>query len=672
VRKNHEDHREKMRERSYKISLSSRDIAPLPSVVYPLRRQKCRLSLLNFCLEYFAPKFSKPFGRHHIQFIERLEKIITEGGKQAIAMPRGTGKTTIMIVSAIWSLFYGYRRFVVIIGATKRDALKLLRTIKAAATKNQAMSEDFPEICYPLKLLKGSALLARGQLHYGEPTEIEWTAERVKFPAIRGSSAAGAIVSTAGIGSAIRGQNDDMPDGSTARPDLVLLDDAQTQEKAVNPKSVEKLEETINSTIEGLSEDGAELAMVMSCTVIAENDMADRYLNHEIYPHWNGLRFQMLEQLPERMDLWKEYRILRNQNVDEANEFYQRHYEEMRAGALTSWPESYNSRKTSDAVQYAMNLWCDNERSFWSERQNKPLRHGNSDVRLTPETIASRCNGLEKGLVPSDAAVITHFIDVHNDVLYWGAAAWATDFTGWIVEYGTFPEQRMGYFVKGGSDVVTMKQAFAESTIDSALLRGLEFLFRDLLGREYRMEATDDKDELYIQTKLILVDTKFKPEIVEAAIRRTGSALVTPSRGVSIRATNKPLEQYEREPGMIKGRYWIEKRVKGRAFRGLHVDTNHWKTRVHEAFSLQAGERGGISLFGKKTTRHKMFSEHLCAEDVKSVASGGREVNEWKELPNRPDNHFFDVAVGLMAGASRLGIMNQAERDNQQNQRKRK
>jgi hypothetical protein len=672
MRKNRDEHREKMRERSYKLSLSNRDIAPLHPVRNPARRQQCRNSIMDFCLEYFPEKFKKPFGEHHKQFMRRLEQIIRYGGKQAIAMPRGTGKTTIMIVAAVWALVYGYRRFVMIIGATKKDATKILRAIKSSVTRNRPMGEDFPEVCHPLRLLKGSALLARGQLYYGNPTEIEWTAERIKFPAIPGSDSSGSVVVTAGIGSSIRGQNDEMPDGGTARPDLVLLDDTQTQDKAVNPNSVEKLEETINSTVEGLAGDGEELAMVMSCTVIAENDAADRYLNIEIYPHWNGLRFAMLEKFPDRMDLWKEYRVLRHKSIREADKFYELHLEEMRAGGAVSWPESYNRRDTLDALQRAMNLWCDNERSFWSERQNRPLRRGNTEVRLTPDVIRSRCNGLAKGLVPADAVAVTHFVDVHNDVLYWGAAAWAADFTGWIIDYGTFPEQRMNSFVKGGSDVATLKQTFTqESTIDGALLRGLEFLFRDLTGRQYRMEAADDVDAVYMNSKLLLADSKFKPEIVEAAIRRVGSSVIMPSRGVSVRATSKPLDQYEREPGMIKGRYWLEKRVKGRSFRGLHVDTNHWKTRVHEAFSLQAGERGGVSLWGSVPNRHKMFSEHLCAEDVRTAASGGREVNEWKELPNRPDNHFFDVAVGLMAGASRMGMMSQAERDNENRPRRR-
>jgi hypothetical protein len=38
------------------------------------------------------------------------------------------------------------------------------------------------------------------------------------------------------------------------------------------------------------------------------------------------------------------------------------------------------------------------------------------------------------------------------------------------------------------------------------------------------------------------------------------------------------------------------------------------------------------------------------------TAGRGREVNEWKLRPDRPDNHLLDCLVGCCVAASMLGV----------------
>ena len=38
------------------------------------------------------------------------------------------------------------------------------------------------------------------------------------------------------------------------------------------------------------------------------------------------------------------------------------------------------------------------------------------------------------------------FIDVQQKVLFWLVAAWEDDFTGYVVDYGTWPDQQRAYF----------------------------------------------------------------------------------------------------------------------------------------------------------------------------------------------------------------------------------
>jgi hypothetical protein len=160
------------------------------------------------------------------------------------------------------------------------------------------------------------------------------------------------MVRCVGISGKIRGKSEGRSDGSTIRPDFVVIDDVQTDDDAINPKRVKKLESKINKSIRGLVADGDSAAVVMSCTVIEPNDLADRYLNREIYPIWNGLRFAMIRQFPARADLWEKYcEIRRKESPELASRFYKTNREPMDAEAVVDWPENFDKRYASSRLE---------------------------------------------------------------------------------------------------------------------------------------------------------------------------------------------------------------------------------------------------------------------------------------------------------------------------------
>ena len=69
------------------------------------------------------------------------------------------------------------------------------------------------------------------------------------------------------------------------------------------------------------------------------------------------------------------------------------------------------------------------------------------------------------------------------------------------------------------------------------------------------------------------------------------------------------------------------------------------------------GDRGCLSLFGRKTEAHRMLAEHLTAEYRVKTQGRGRTVDEWKARPEQPDNHFFDGLVGSAVAASIQGAV---------------
>ena len=645
MNKSYEQVKAEARRASALRSLAGRDVAPLPTVRDWSRRRRACASLLEFCLAYFPEKFKKPFGKNHYALIDAFQRVISDGGKQAVAMPRGTGKTTIATVAAVWALFSARRKFVVIVAANTKEARKLLKAIVAIVGENQRLYDDFPEICAPVRALKGSALLARGQLFYGVPTNVQLAADSFRLPTIAESNASGATVAAYGVKAAIRGLSVEGADGSTVRPDFLFLDDLQTDQIAVNPRRVADLEEIVASALEGLVENGAELAMVQTCTVKAPDDFADRLLNVELQPRWNGLRFKSLESMPERMDLWREYRALWFGSEKKATAFYRKNRKEMKKGAVVSWPEAYVGQKYVDALEFYMAKWCENERAFFSEQQNTPMEASGGFAKLPAKEIAKRLNGLPRGVVPDDVVAITAAVDVHFDILYYSIVGWTADRSARVVDYGTFPKQKRAYFSKTDGGLETLKRYFPGQTADGRLYNGLVALFAELRERRIPLEHADGSGTDSRAIDRVMVDIGWKPEIVEGAIRAVDGRLFVPCKGVAVGAAKTPMRLWPKRQGRVFGFHMIEEKTQRSAFRSILVDVNYYKTRVHESFSLTPGERGAMSLWGQNAQAHRMFSEQLSAETAKLVEHASNKVVEWSPNVNRPDNHFFDTMV---------------------------
>lgn len=571
-------------------------------------------------------------------------------------MPRGTGKTTIAVVAETWAIVTGRRRFVVVVAANTKEARKLLKAVFTILSTNRELAADFPEVCYPLAKLRGSALLARGQLFYGKPTNVQINADSIRLPTIQGAKTSGATIAAYGVNAAIRGLSSENPDGSTDRPDFLFLDDLQTDAVAIKPHRVARLEETVSSTLEGLVENGAELAAVQTCTVKAPDDYSDRTLNRELYPRWNGLRFASLESMPKNMDLWRQYRAVWFDDAAEATRFYRQNKEAMNEGAVVTWPEAYAGGKLEDTLEYYMTRWCENERAFWSEQQNQPMEGGTGSVKLSAKEIAAKINGFPRRVLPDDCFKLTAAVDVHADVLYWSIVAWNEYFTARVVDYGTFPEQKRSYFQKNDGGLETLKRRFPDSTADGRVQRGLEFLFYELKDSAFQTENEGEKSDSR-RIDRILVDVGWKPEVVENAIRVVDPRLVTPAKGVAILAKKAPMRAWPKNPGRAFGWHLIDEKTANGAFRTILADVNYWKTRVHESFSLTPGEKGSASLFGNDRRAHRMFSEHCAAETAKLVEYATNKVVEWSPNVNRPDNHYFDTLVYNFAAASSLGLL---------------
>jgi phage terminase large subunit GpA-like protein len=203
-----------------------------------------------------------------------------------------------------------------------------------------------------------------------------------------------------------------------------------------------------------------------------------------------------------------------------------------------------------------------------------------------------------------------------------------------------------------------LQKRFTGTKRHAAIQAGVEWLLGDLLQRAWR--TTEDTD---IFVERILVDTGYCYREIEAAIMRIRSPIVTPSKGVGITAKNKPIAEYIDKVGERRGQHWIYSKIGKRRYPVLRIDTNFWKTDIHDSFGMQIGDRGGLSLWGDSNKTHQMFAEHLASEKVVEVTACENKIYEWSENITGGDNHYFDCIVGCAAAASFIGIKKPHEQD---------
>lgn len=655
----YERHKERARSRQADISASGRDIAPLPAIANPRRRRAAGKGLEAFCLTYAPGVFFLPFSADHRKVIAKLETAVRDGGQFGVAMPRESGKTSLCLFAALWAVLYGYRKFVVLIGANESKAGQLLEDVQEILQGSPDLIADFPESVYPFSLIGNTPQKARGQLHDGKLTDISIKEGRIQFPKIPKSKASGArLVITGLTGGGIRGLHKIGPDGSWDRPDLVILDDPQTDASARSREQNRVIVKLISGAVLGMGgAHGKRIACVMPCTVIEPGDAVEQMLE---LPKWKAERCQRMYSFPANTKLWDEYAKLRSEdflaekagqeNPHKARAFYDANRAAMDEGAVVAWPEQFNDDELS-AVQHAMNLMIDDPESFWAEHQNQPrprATEGNTIV-LDPRAIAAKLTHLPLCVVPMEATRLTAFIDVQSNVLAYAVCAWDERFSGSVILYGHWPKQGRSYFRR--SEVSpSFAEAYPGYSLEAAIYKALADLTDMLLGRHYLRDQTGEP----LRIEKCLIDTGYNEQAVTQFCRQTPfGSVVLASKGIGITAAKVPMSEWPKRDGETRGlNYVVRMTGKGRAAR---IDTNFWKTFVALRWQTPFGSPGCLALYGDRPADHQMFADHCAAETAVEKPGLGRTVHEWFLQPSR-ENEWLDCVVGCAAGAAIAGL----------------
>lgn len=660
----YEARKERERSRQAAASKTGRDIGSIPAVTDPKRRAKAEASLQVFCETYLADRFTLAWSDDHLEQLAEIERVIRDGGLQAIAAPRGDGKTTRLEAGVLWGVLTGHHAYAVLLTATAAHAPKRMQSLKQALLRNDLLLADWPEVCFPIRAMGGIANRCAGQLCDGHPTVMVWGKRQIVLPTIPGSKCSSAILECAGLLEATRGLNYALADGGLARPTVALIDDPQTNRSARSTVQSEEREAAIAAGIIHLPGPDQVISALLSCTVIQPGDMADRMLDRAAHPEWHGVRKQLMDAMPTDTALWDQYAemyregLAAGDNGQTATKFYRRNRKAMDAGAQPAWKYRKAPGELS-ATEHAMRLLIRDRASFYSEMQNAPEvdTAAAADVTITADQVAVRVSGYERYHVPPAAERLTLFIDVHKEMLYYVVCAWASGLTGWVIDYGTWPEQQATYFnLAHARQKISTSPAITATSLEGRITQALDTLLHQLGTREWkRMDGAEVSIELGLIDANWGESTNAVYDVCRQAQRRHGLRMM-PSHGVPFGPAKRPIDRWDRKHvrGLIGEHWHVPPPGRGRAIRHVLIDAGRRKSALWRRLVTPAGDPGSLVLWAAPPNRHRLFAEHLTAETPVAVSGPYGDLVLWTLTPGR-DNHWLDCLSGCLTAESMLG-----------------
>lgn len=613
----------------------------IPECVNPQRRERALEDPERFLKTYFADRYNRPFGKLHNALIGTIYEIAKHGGTQAIAAPRGRGKSELTKGMIVYCILAGLIRFPVIVAqTTSPHAVDIYKDFRKKVQVVDLLYEDFPEVCEPVRALEGAPQRASRQHVDGELTNIVWTADELRLGNIpekhrHGIDYGGCRLVYRGLDSAIRGIN---KDGD--RPDFVVIDDPETKESAKSAAQIIDRRQAIEQDIAGLAGEDHELSMVMLTTIQNRTCLSFEYTDPEQKASWMGQRFGWIEKWPDHEDLWEQYMELRKEDQRggdrygrNATQFYLDNRERMDAG-VELLSDNYKSQTLKDGwvtvhsgIQEAYNFICDKNRdAFFTEFQNDPPeKQGPQGSGLDADLVGSRISGLDRFQLPANTVTLTAGIDLGKYRCHWVVCAWWKGAGGCVVDYGVAEVT--------GTDTTQDNEA-SEPHIYRALLAWRDELMQknyvDAAGQERKVDA-------------VFVDSgTFTNAAYEFQRQVQGPFRVCKGLG-KYRARTKSTDTIKAGDNMhaswlSEDKVWL-----------FDLSTDYWKNWVHERFLTPTFDdsnflrQGSLSLYlPQGSKKHTSYAQHIVAEEwVSEFVEGKGSKNYW--LVKNDNNHWLDA-----------------------------
>lgn len=301
----------------------------------------------HFALTYFPHIFTKPLSRFHTEmFADAQQMILGDKFSQHFfvrAAPRGFGKSRIIsVVLPLWCICYQYRHNIVLIADTSPQSAEYIATIKDEIESNELLIRDFGHL----------------------KSEGKWTELEIE-------TGNNCHVSAKSSGKAIRGMN-----WHNYRPDLVVMDDLESDEQVNTEEQREKLRTWFTKVVLPLGNEYTSFLYVGS--ILHYEALLNIVLTSPKYSNWDRKIYRSIYEF-STSPLWDEWEKLftdlsDKHAADTAYKFYEEHKEEMLKGTKVLWPEYRVNRYGNSTTYYNLMIQrLQDSDAFNSEYQNNPM-----------------------------------------------------------------------------------------------------------------------------------------------------------------------------------------------------------------------------------------------------------------------------------------------------------
>lgn len=268
------------------------------------------------------------------------------------------------------------------------------------------------------------------------------------------------------------------------------------------------------------------------------------------------------------------------------------------------------------------------------------------EISLEIADIIARGIGMPRGVVPATAQWLTAGIDLGKYLIHWIVVAWSEDATGQVIDYGR------------------IETACDDLGVEQAVYQALR-QFQDFAAAGWPIGSVEGTEFGHLSQAWI--DAGYLPEVVNTFCRQWGQPYI-PSLGRGATQTRRPGMANTRTTGSTAhplGDGILLCWVPTERIRRIEVDSDHWKTWVHQRLRTPMDQAGALTLFRAPLNEHMSLARHLTAErKTESYVAGRGVVVQWERV--RRQNHWLDAlynaaAAAHVCGARLLGCETQVE-----------
>lgn len=243
-----------------------------------------------------------------------------------------------------------------------------------------------------------------------------------------------------------------------------------------------------------------------------------------------------------------------------------------------------------------------------------------SGIRI--EDVMGRSGFLEENTIPNDCVALTMGVDVNKYILHYFMLARRSDDSFVCPHYGT------------------VAVPAHDMEIGIAIKTALRCLRDDYVLQGYKNETGQ-----MVGVDAVWIDSRYEGSHVKSFCDETNADATGVFMPIQGYGSDQPRGDIRRNTGAkVKAQgenYEFVQLPDGQIV--VQIDSDRWKTQVHNMFKTKMGQPGSISLYTSPGYRHKELARHLTAETKSSKHTEKHGlVTKWSW--HSKENHFLDGA----------------------------